>query len=173
MFFDNWMGVARVLVVGPLAYAALVALLRVSGNRTLSKMNAFDLIVTVALGSTLATVLLTEQVALAEGLLGFVVLIGLQFAITWLSTRSRTLSRLIKAEPALLVHRGEMLPGAMRRQRVIEAEILQAAREAGLASLENVEAMVLETDGTFSVVKRTNEIEEGSALANVGHPGAC
>lgn len=173
MFFDNWMGVARVLVVGPLAYAALVALLRVSGNRTLSKMNAFDLIVTVALGSTLATVLLTEQVALAEGLLGFVVLIALQFAITWLSTRSRTLSRLIKAEPALLVHRGEMLPGAMRRQRVIEAEILQAAREAGLASLENVEAMVLETDGTFSVVKRTNEIEEGSALANVGHPGAC
>ena len=172
MFFDNWMGLVRVLAVGPLAYLALVALLRVSGNRTLSKMNAFDLIVTVALGSTLATILLSEQVALAEGLLGFAVLIGLQFAITWLSTRSRTVSRLIKAEPALLVHRGEMLRGAMRRQRVIEAEILQAARETGLASLDEVEAMVLETDGTFSVVKKTSDVEEGSALANVELPAA-
>ena len=78
-------------------------------------MNAFDLIVTVALGSTLATVLLTEQVALAEGLLGFLVLIALQFAMTWLSVRSRLVSQLIKGEPVLLLHRGEMLRGAMRR----------------------------------------------------------
>ncbi len=49
MFFDSWAGLLRVLVVGPLAYAALVLLLRVTGKRTLSKMNAFDLIVTVAL----------------------------------------------------------------------------------------------------------------------------
>ena len=69
MFFDSWAGLLRVLVVGTLAYAALVLLLRVTGKRTLSKMNAFDLIVTVALGSTLATVLLSKDVALAEGVL--------------------------------------------------------------------------------------------------------
>ena len=67
MFFDGWAGLLRVLVVGALAYAALVLLLRVSGKRTLSKMNAFDLVVTVALGSTLATVLPSRDVALAEG----------------------------------------------------------------------------------------------------------
>ncbi len=171
MFFDNWYGLARILVVGPLAYFALVLLLRASGNRTLSKMNAFDLIVTVALGSTLATALLTEQVAFAEGVLGFAVLIGLQFAVTWLSVRSRLVTRLIKGEPVLLAHRGEMLRGAMRRQRVIEPEVLQAVRESGLVSLDEVEAVVLETDGTFSVVKKSVEIEAGSALANVEHPG--
>ena len=170
MFFDNWMGLGRVLVVGPLAYFALVLLLRGSGNRTLSKMNAFDLIVTVALGSTLATVLLTEQVALAEGLLGFLVLIALQFTMTWLSVRSRLVTRLIKGEPVLLVHRGEMLRGAMRQQRVIEAEILQAVRETGLASLDGVEAVVLETDGAFSVVKTSADSGESSALANVAKP---
>ena len=42
MFFDGWTGLLRVLVVGTLAYAALVLLLRVTGKRTLSKMNAFD-----------------------------------------------------------------------------------------------------------------------------------
>ncbi len=170
MFFDNWMSLARVVVVGPLAYVALVAVLRISGNRTLSKMNAFDLVVTVALGSTLATVLLTEQVALAEGLLGFAVLIGLQYALTWLSVRSRVVSSFIKAEPKLLVYQGELLRDAMRRERVIEPEILQAIREAGLASLEEVNAVVLETDGAFSVVKRSAEPNSESALRNVSGP---
>ena len=67
MLFESWAGLGRVLIVGTLAYAALVLLLRISGKRTLTKLNAFDLIVTVALGSTLATVLLSSSVALAEG----------------------------------------------------------------------------------------------------------
>jgi uncharacterized membrane protein YcaP (DUF421 family) len=56
MWFDSWSDLARILVVTPLAYGALVAVLRMSGARTLSKLNAFELVVTVALGSTLATV---------------------------------------------------------------------------------------------------------------------
>ena len=170
MFFDNWLGLGRVLIVGPLAYLGLVVLLRASGNRTLSKMNAFDLIVTVALGSTLATVLLTDQVALAEGMLAFSLLIGLQFAMTWLSVRSPIVSRLIKAEPKLLVHRGELLREAMRRQRVVEAEVNQAVRESGSAALDEVEAVVLETDGTFSVVKKSASPGVASALANLSRP---
>jgi uncharacterized membrane protein YcaP (DUF421 family) len=82
MFFDSWMGLLRVVVVGTLAYVILVLLLRVTGKRTLSKMNAFDLVVTVALGSTLATVLLSKDVALAEGVVAFALLVLLQYAIT-------------------------------------------------------------------------------------------
>jgi hypothetical protein len=67
MLFDDWSGLLRVLIVGTSAYVGLVTLLRFTGKRTLSKMNAFDMIVTVALGSTLATVLLSSDVALAEG----------------------------------------------------------------------------------------------------------
>jgi uncharacterized membrane protein YcaP (DUF421 family) len=67
MFFDGWNGLLRTLIIGILAYIAIVVLLRVTGKRTLSKMNAFDFVVTVALGSTLVTVLLSQDVALAEG----------------------------------------------------------------------------------------------------------
>lgn len=76
MFFDSWSGLLRVVVLGFCAYLTLVVALRLSGRRTLAKMNAFDLVVTVALGSTLATVLLTSDVALAEGTLALVLLIG-------------------------------------------------------------------------------------------------
>ena len=81
MFFDSWTGLGRVLLVGTLAYVALVLLLRISGKRTLTKLNAFDLVVTVALGSTLATVLLSKSVALAEGVVALALLVSLQYAI--------------------------------------------------------------------------------------------
>lgn len=153
MFFDDWLGLVRTAVVGASAYVSLVVLLRVSGKRTLSKMNAFDLIVTVALGSTLATIILSKDVALAEGLVALALLIGLQYAITWLSVRSPRVSRLVKSEPSLLLYRGRLLPDVMRRARVVEAEVLAALREQGLASLKQAEAVVLETDGSFAVVK--------------------
>lgn len=154
MFFDDWAGIYRTLLVGVLAYSALILLLRVSGKRTLSKMNAFDLIVTVALGSTLATILLSQDVALAEGVAALALLIGLQYLIAWLQRRSSAISKLVKAEPTLLFHRGEFLANAMRRERVVQAEVYAAVREQGIASLEQVEAVVLETDGSFSVLQR-------------------
>ena len=153
MFFQGWSGLGRVLVVGVLAYAALVLFLRISGKRTLSKMNAFDLVVTVALGSTLATVLLSKSVALAEGLLAFGLLIGLQYVVAALSVRSRTWRNLVKSEPRLLMYRGELLETALRDERVTPEEVRSAVRGAGLADLAQVHAVILETDGTFSVVE--------------------
>lgn len=154
MFFDNWQGLLRVLVVGTAAYVALVAMLRVSGKRTLSKLNAFDLVITVALGSTLATVLLTKDVALAEGLLAFALLVGLQFAVAWLQSRSPGFNRLVNAEPTLLYYRGQFLQAALRRQRLTEDEVRSAVRQKGLASLDTVEAVVLEPGADLSVVTR-------------------
>jgi uncharacterized membrane protein YcaP (DUF421 family) len=166
LFFDDWGGLVRVAVVGVLAYSGLVLLLRISGKRTLSKMNAFDLVVTVALGSTLATILLSSDVALTEGLLAFALLIFLQFAVTWLSLRSSNFRRLIKNEPKLLFYDGGFLRGAMRAERVTEEEVEAAVRQHGLASLDEVGAVVLETDGSATVVPRTNLGRE-SALSGV------
>jgi len=166
VFFDGWDGLVRVAVVGLLAYAGLVLLLRISGKRTLSKMNAFDLVVTVALGSTLATILLSSAVALAEGLLAFVVLISLQFVVTWLSTRTATVRRLVKNEPRLMVYEGKLLPDALRAERVTEEEIEAALRQQGMADLEDVGAAVLETDGSVTMVPRSG-LGGGSALGIV------
>lgn len=118
MFFDSWAGLGRVLVVGTLAYLALIVILRGTGKRTLSKLNAFDFVVTVALGSTFATILLSKGVALAEGVLGFALLAGLQYVVTWLAVRSPQFRRTIASEPSLLAHAGVFLDGALRRERV-------------------------------------------------------
>ena len=159
MFFDGWAGLLRVLVAGTLAYTALVLLLRTTGKRTLSKMNAFDLIVTVAFGSTLASVLLSRDVPLADAVAAFALLVVLQFVITWLSVRLDFVDKLIKAEPSLLYFRGQFLCEVMKRERVTESEVRAAARSQGLADLADARAIVLETDGSITVLKGNSDIE--------------
>lgn len=146
-------GIWRTVFVGTLAYVRLVLFLRVSGKRTLSKLNAFDLVVTVALGSTLSAILLQESIALAEGATALSLLILLQYLVTFASVRSRKAAKAIRSEPTLLVRRGAFCPDAMMRQRITEDEIMSAIRSNGSRDLVEVEAVVLESDGTLSIVK--------------------
>jgi uncharacterized membrane protein YcaP (DUF421 family) len=162
LFFSGWDTLIRTFVVGVMAYVVLVVLLRVSGKRTLSKMNAFDFIVTVALGSTLATILLNKNVALAEGTLALALLIGLQFVVTWSSVRARVVRQVVTGEPTMLLYRGEYLPAALRKARVTKDEIKAALRTAGFSALGDAEAVVLETDGSLSVVGRSDRDEKSS-----------
>lgn len=155
MFFDSWEDLLRVLVMGVLGYVALIVVLRISGKRTLSKMNAFDFVITVAIGSAFANVLLDRDVTLAEGVLALSLLVFLQYAITWLSTRSEWVADVVKSQPALLFYRGGFLADALRRQRITASEVCSAIRESGTASLDDVEAVVLETTGTLSVIRRS------------------
>ena len=165
MIFEDFTNIQRTLVVGVLAYVGMVLFLRVSGKRTLSKWNAFDFIVTIALGSSLATALLSKQTTLLQGLTGFALLIFLQFLITWGAVRSTWLQRLIKAQPVLLFYQGRYVEEALRRERVTVSEVRAALREKGIARMDEVEAVILETDGGFSVIRE--KIGPGSTLCDV------
>lgn len=170
MWFSGWDVLVRTVAVGVCAYVALVVLLRVSGKRTLSKFNAFDFVVTVALGSTLATILISRDVALAEGVLALALLVGLQLLVSLLASRWPPFRRLVTSEPRLLAYRGAPLPEALRAERLDEAELLAAVRGAGWASLAEVEAVVLETDGSVSVVGG-GDAGDGAIRAVRGYPG--
>ena len=154
IFFGDWSTLLRTAIIGISAYASMVLFLRVSGRRTLSKMNAFDLVVTVSLGSTLATVLLNRNVTLAQGALAFALLIGMQFAVTWSSVRISWIRKMVTGEPALLYYQDKFLTTALRRARVTEDEIRAAIRSTGLKTVDETEAVVLETDGSFSVIQK-------------------
>ncbi|MDC0831508.1 DUF421 domain-containing protein [Geitlerinema sp. CS-897] len=156
MFFNSLADLVRVVVVGILSYVSLILLLRVSGKRTLSKMNAFDLVVTVSLGTIIATTMLSKEVAWIEGMFGLCVLVGMQYLIAWLSVQSQGFRQLVKNEPTLLFHQGNMLSNALVQQRVAAGEVRAAIRNAGISHTEEVEAVILETDGTLSVLPKSD-----------------
>lgn len=168
MFFEDWIGIGRVLIMAVTAYVTLIFLLQVSGKRTLAKMTAFDFIVTVAIGSLLANIILSKDTVFLEGITAFVVLIGAQYMISLFSIRSKKFESLVKPEPTLLLHRGQFLRQAMNDERITEADILSAIRQRGLSSIENVEAVIFEADGSFDVITEADQ-SSTSALKNVSN----
>lgn len=152
VLFQNWSAIMRTVLVGTLAYAVLVLFLGISGKRTLAKLNAFELVITVALGSTLSAIILQESIALAEGVAALALLILLQFLVTFWSVRSTRFANAIRSEPALLARNGQFCKDAMRRERITEDEALSAVRASGAQDIAQVQSLILESDGTLSVV---------------------
>lgn len=154
IIFESFGGLLRVVVMAITAYVALIGALRIAGKRSLSKLNAFDLVVTVALGSTLATVLLSSDIALAEGVLAFAMLLALQWAVAKLSLAWRPFKRAVRSEPRLLCRDGEILGAALEAERLTRDEVVAAIRNQGIGRLDEVAGVVLETDGSLSVIRK-------------------
>lgn len=159
MIFNGFPPLVHTLVVGIVAYVTLVILLRISGKRTLAKWNAFDLIVTVAFGSTLASSLLSRDVSAVQAGFAFLLLIILQYSVTWTSVRIPSIERIVKSSPTLLVYRGVLQQEALRRERVTEFEVRAALRSHGIIDLKEVGALILETEGSFSLIQSITDIE--------------
>lgn len=166
MWLDSWADLLRIVLVGTAAYAALVLVLRVSGKRTLGQLNAFDFVVTVSLGSTLATILLSTDVSFMEGLLALALLAGLQFLVASVAARWPRVRGALTAQPVLLLVDGEVRHPALARNRLTESELRQAVRQQGIGDLSLVKAVVLETNGKLSVIS-TSQFGDGSAVHGV------
>jgi uncharacterized membrane protein YcaP (DUF421 family) len=166
MWFDTWSELVRILVVGASGYVTVVLVLRLSGKRTLAKLNAFDLVVTVALGSTLATILLSKDVSWTEGAVGLGLLAALQSVVAWATIRRPRVRNVVTARPTLLLRDGKVVQEALQRERVSFDEVRQAVRASGRGDLASVAAVVLESDGSLSVITQ-DEAGDRSALSGV------
>jgi uncharacterized membrane protein YcaP (DUF421 family) len=133
-------------------------------------MNVFDFVFIVALGSTLSSTILSSNTSLADGVTAFVSLIGLQILLSWLCVTSHRVDRIVNGEPSLLVHRGKFLNETMKRERVTKEEILAAIRNKGLATIDDIDSIVLETDGAFSIIWQKKDGESSSMSDVDGHP---
>lgn len=150
--------ILRTVLIGLMAYISILVIIRASGKRSLAQLNAFDFIVTVAIGSILASILINQNVTIIQGITAFSVLMIMQYIITKLSVHSRLVSQYIKASPSLLYHNGKFHYQNMKKERIVEAEIKQAIRSNGTGDMSNVKAIIIETDGSLSVInKNTNE----------------
>jgi uncharacterized membrane protein YcaP (DUF421 family) len=162
-------GLWRVVIIAPVSYIALAFVIRLAGKRVLSNMNLFDLLVTVAVGSTIAEFVLDQRVKFWQGMLALMVPLALQFAVAWLASHSQRVEKGVKQHPAMLLWNGEMLPDMLHHEMITESEVREAARKAGMTSLQEAKAIVLEVDGMISVVRQSagSHPEESSTLKDV------
>lgn len=167
LFFDDWNGFFRTAITTVVAYILVIIMLRISGKRTLAKMNAFDFVVTIALGSILASVILSKSIPLAEGILAIGLLIVLQFCITSITVRSKKFKKIISSDPTLLYYNGEILHKTLKKERVAVEEIYKSIRESGHASFDNINAIILETTGDITIIRNKNNNGDNGAMKDV------
>jgi uncharacterized membrane protein YcaP (DUF421 family) len=150
-FFESWYNVVRTITLSIIGFSALMILLRGSGKRTLSKLNAFDFVFVVAVGSVFASTIISKDVTLVEGVASMATLIVIQVTLAELAMRFPTVERIINGKPTLLFSRGKFIPRALKKERVTEEEVRGAIRAKGVNRVEDVDAVILENDGSLSV----------------------
>lgn len=169
MFFRSWEALGRVVLAAAAIYIVVVAALRMIGSRALAKMSGYDLIVTVALGSLVASIPLTTSISLADGVAVLITFLLLQELTRLLQTRSRRVHNVVRERPHLVVWEGKLLDDRLDTIDTTPDAVRAALRQAGLLSVADAQAVVLENDGGWSVMRR-GEASDLSALEGIDVP---
>lgn len=169
LFETSWQQLGEVALAAVLAYFAIVLVVRINGSRTTSQLNSFDWIINVVIGSLAASGVMLEDVSILSALVAIVVLTSLQFLLTRITYNFSLAQKVVKQEPVLLTHKGEFLERAMTQSRISKDEIMTALRANGMTSVRDANWVVLETNGTLSVIPRQDDlsIEEADAVKGI------
>lgn len=154
----TWTEVWLIALSALVMVAFLIATIRIVGLRSLSKMSSFDFAVTVALGSVLATVVVSST-SLANGALAIAALLAVQ-AMVSIGRQRWKLSRLVDNRPLMLMRDGRFHDDALRVGRVTHDDVRAKLREANVTDLAQVLAVVLETTGDVSVLHGDGPLDE-------------
>jgi uncharacterized membrane protein YcaP (DUF421 family) len=154
MLFENWHATLNDAIRAAVAYLVIVATLRAIGEQALAKMRAYDLIVTITLGSVIANIAFSRDTSLVDGIAIMITFVLMQELIRWAQSRSKAVRKIVIEPPRLVVWDGHVLTDRVRRWHLTIEEIRAAVRRAGIAGISEVQAVVLENDGDWSVVRR-------------------
>lgn len=151
IFDVTWDSALRTLVSGILIYIVVVIAVRLNGLRTFAKMSGYDFAATVAVGSLIASVTLTNDVSVTDGLIALIGIVGSQRVLTELRMRT-TVEHAVDNPPVLVVANGEVLEDHLNRSGMSRQDLWATLRAAGVSSVADATAVVFEPTGERSVL---------------------
>lgn len=136
-------------------YLALLVLFKIAGRRSLAELSTFDFVLLMIIGEATQQALLGDDFSLTNALMVIVTLIAIDVGLSLLKQRSQWVSRLIDGGPTIIVEDGRILQGRMRHARLVEADIMEAARSSqGIETLEQIKFAIIERNGKISVIAK-------------------
>ncbi len=140
-------------------YIAIIIYTRIAGKRSFSKMSSFDFAMTVALGSMVATTVLSKSVSLWDGVVGLGIVYLLQLSVAMLR-RFKIIRSAVDNAPLLLMNGTDILYDNLKKARVTEEDLRSKLREANVIRLKEVRAVIFEATGDISVMHTEVEDED-------------
>jgi len=142
-------------------YFFLIICFRLSGRRTIGQATTFDMMLMLIISEAVSAALTNGDQSLGRAVTLVLTLIGLNVIMSFVKLSSKRADRLIDGVPIVLIRDGALQHGTMRKARVDEEDLLEAARqEQGLAALSDVEVATLERSGHISIVPKENKQAE-------------
>lgn len=139
-------------------YLILLVLIRISGRRTLAEATAFDFVLLLVIGEATQQALLGDDFSLTTAVIVIITLLLMDVAFSLLKRRSTLVARWLDGLPMVLVAEGRPLSDRIRKARLDEGDILEAARRAhGLQRMDQIRYAVLEVDGGISIIPGAEE----------------
>ena len=155
---NEWFGSTPIALLGVVLssmgmYLTILVLARWSGVRSFAQMSAFDVAVTIAIGSLLATSVVSTDPPLLQGVTAAATLYGLQLVVSRLRRHNETTRRTFDNDPILLMGPGgQLLAENMQIARVTEDDLRCQLRKANVIDPSQVEAVIMEGTGTVHVL---------------------
>ncbi len=164
MFYDDEPGLLSILFSAMVGFAWLIFLLRIAGKRTVAKFNMYDMILTFTVGSVLASMIVLKSVTLAEGCLAMAAIVAMDWLLSFAALKSDNVRNLLKADPSVLVRKGELQHRNLVKEQMVEEEIDMILRQNGIADRSEVEALTLESAGDVGLIRRGKEDGEPQTI---------
>lgn len=158
LFDITWNSVGLIAFSALGIYLSVIIMTRICGKRSFSKMSSFDFAMTVAVGSIIATTVLSQSVSMLQGITGLVVVYLLQIGAA-LVRRNKKIRQLMDNSPMLLMDGATILEDNLRKTRVTRGDLRSKLREANVTRLSQVRAVVFETTGDISVLHEKDDGE--------------
>jgi uncharacterized membrane protein YcaP (DUF421 family) len=149
----SWHGLAEIALRTTVIYVLVLIGLRLTGKREVGQMTPFDLTLLLLLSNSVQNAMTGPDTSLVGGVVAAAMLLILNYLVAKLSGRSRQFRRIIEGSPTLLVHNGKTIPDNMAKERISEDELTRALREHGCNAVQEAALVVLEVDGSVSVLK--------------------
>lgn len=158
-FAFNEMNLIAIVLTTIGIYIAIILYTRLAGKRSFSKMSSFDFAMTVAVGSMIATTVLSKSVSLWEGVIGLAAVYILQISVALLR-RFSVVQKIVDNPPLLLMDGTTILHDNLKKARVTEEDLRSKLREANVIRLEEVRAVIFEATGDISVMHTGDDDEK-------------
>jgi len=134
-------------------YLALMVLFKIAGRRSLAELTTFDFVLLMIIGEATQQALLGNDFSLTNSMLVIVTLIAIDVGLSLLKQRSQWVSQLIDGGPTIIVENGKVLHKRLRHARLVEADIMEAARSSqGIETLDQIKFAIIERNGKISVI---------------------
>ncbi len=142
-------------VLRPLAlYVTLLVMMRLSGKRSLGEVTAFDFVLLLIISEAVSNAIVGPDTSLTGATVAITTLLLVDIGVSMAARRWRTLATLLDEEPVVVAENGRVIEEHIRKERLDEQDIIEAARAQGLEGLTDVKQAVLERHGSISVIPR-------------------